>query len=119
MEQANNLFGALEWNEEVKLLDWLDYFYRRENCNSIRKNDIRKYGPNSLRRGKRLDVVLQRLEREGCIDIEQCERQSLWVCQGPTFLTIVIQKNSGSGIDPAISAISSKNSRVKKKIGQK
>ncbi|EPG9256226.1 YfjI family protein [Providencia rettgeri] len=85
MEQANNLFGALEWNEEVKLLDWLDYFYRRENCNSIRKNDIRKYGPNSLRRGKRLDVVLQRLEREGCIDIEQCERQSLWVCQGPTF----------------------------------
>ncbi len=30
MEQANNLFGALEWNEEVKLLDWLGYFYRRK-----------------------------------------------------------------------------------------
>lgn len=85
MEQANNIFGALEWDEEVKLLDWLDYFYRRKNCNSIRKNDIRQMGPNSLRKGKRLDIVLKRLEHEGCIDIIQCEIQSLWVYQGPTF----------------------------------
>lgn len=70
MQQAINLFGNEDGYFEALLLLWLDREYSRSGYNYVRYNDIRRFGPNALRKGKLLDRVIDRLEKEEAIEID-------------------------------------------------
>lgn len=69
MQQAVNLFGYEDGYYEALLLSWLNREYYRYNTESIRLNDIRRYGPNVLRKGKLLLNVISKLEKENIVSI--------------------------------------------------
>lgn len=70
MQQAVNIFGNEGGYYEALLLAWLHREYSRTGRNHVRYNDIRRCGPNVLRKGKLLDRVIDSLEREEAIEID-------------------------------------------------
>ncbi|WP_411749429.1 YfjI family protein [Serratia marcescens] len=70
MQQAVNIFGNEGGYYEALLLAWLHREYSRTRRNHVRYNDIRRFGPNVLRKGKLLDRVIDSLEREEVIEID-------------------------------------------------
>ncbi|MFN3067813.1 YfjI family protein [Serratia sp. J2] len=70
MKQAINLFGYEEGHYEALLLSWLRREYTRSGRDRIRYNDIRRNGPNVLRKGKLLDKVIANLEKAGAIEVD-------------------------------------------------
>lgn len=84
MDQAINLFGYEEGYYEALLLSWLHREYSRRNVR-IKYNDIRRYGPYVLRKGKLLDKVVSNLEKENVIEIDFSFHGARVVCRGRDF----------------------------------
>ncbi|MGO2439346.1 Uncharacterised protein [Serratia plymuthica] len=80
MQQAVNIFGNEDGYYEALLLSWLDREYSRTGRNHVRYNDIRRLGPNVLRKGKLLDRVIDSLEREEAIEIDYSRNGARMVC---------------------------------------
>ncbi|OHT22347.1 hypothetical protein A3Q29_11040 [Providencia stuartii] len=93
MNQAVNLFSYEEGYYEALLLSWLDREYSRQNSNHIKFNDIRRYGPNSLRKGKLLERVITNLEKVKAIEIEYSRSGSRLVYEGKQFSNNNLTKN--------------------------
>lgn len=93
MNQAVNLFSYEEDYYEALLLSWLDREYSRQNSNHIKFNDIRRYGPNSLRKGKLLERVIINLEKVKAIEIEYSRSGSRLVYEGKQFSKNNLTKN--------------------------
>ncbi|MEX6224041.1 hypothetical protein AB6F55_03990 [Providencia hangzhouensis] len=70
MEQAINLFSHEGDYYEALLLSWLNMEYERSNTDCIKLNDIRRIGPNALRKGKLLNIVVNNLESVNAIEID-------------------------------------------------
>lgn len=85
MQQAVTLFGNEEGYYEALLLSWLRREYSRSWKNVVRYNDIRNAGPNVLRKGKLLDRVIDRLEKEEVIDIDYSKYGARKVYKGRHF----------------------------------
>ncbi|MEZ2400983.1 YfjI family protein, partial [Raoultella planticola] len=85
MQQALTLFGNEEDYYEALLLSWLRREYSRSWKNVVRYNDIRNAGPNVLRKGKLLDRVIDRLEKEEVIDIDYSKYGARKVYKGRHF----------------------------------
>lgn len=85
MEQAINLFSYEDGYYEALLLSWLNREYSRRNSDYIKFNDIRRNGPNSLRKGKLLEKVIFNLEKAKAIDIEYSRKGARLVCEGAQF----------------------------------
>ncbi|HHW4415069.1 TPA: DUF3987 domain-containing protein, partial [Citrobacter gillenii] len=85
MQQAITLFGNEEDYYEALLLSWLRREYSRSWKNVVRYNDIRNAGPNVLRKGKLLDRVIDRLEKEEVIDIDYSKYGARKVYKGRHF----------------------------------
>ncbi|HEJ9627173.1 TPA: DUF3987 domain-containing protein [Proteus mirabilis] len=85
ISQAMDIFSYDEYYKEVSLINWLDDQFRKCQCGYIKKNFIRQYGPNFLRKKEILDKVLFNLEREGCIDISHSYNNSIIIYQGNSF----------------------------------
>lgn len=85
MQQAITLFGNEEDYYEALLLSWLRREYSRSWKNVVRYNDIRNAGPNVLRKGKLLDRVIDRLEKEEVIDIDYSTYGARKVYKGRHF----------------------------------
>ncbi|EKH3110466.1 DUF3987 domain-containing protein, partial [Salmonella enterica] len=69
MEQAINLFGQDDGYYEALLISWLRRDFSRSCVNSVRYNDIRRFGPNALRKGALLDRVIHNLADARVIEI--------------------------------------------------
>ncbi|MGV8611411.1 hypothetical protein ACV347_32515, partial [Pseudomonas aeruginosa] len=76
MQQAIKVFGAQEGYHEALLLSWLRREFNETDMNHVRFNTIRNAGPNVLRKGKLLERVIERLEKEGAIDIVRSRRKA-------------------------------------------
>lgn len=92
MKQAINLFGHEDGYHEALLLSWLHREYSRRNVR-IKYNDIRRYGPNVLRKGKLLDKVVSNLEKENVIEIDHLRYGARVVCRGRDFYDNIFTKN--------------------------
>jgi len=92
MDQAINLFGYEDGYYEALLLSWLHREYSRRNVR-IKYNDIRRYGPNVLRKGKLLDKVVSNLEKENVIEIDFSFQGARMVCRGRNFRDNTFTKN--------------------------
>lgn len=93
MKQAIDLFSHEDGYYEALLLSWLDREYSRQNTNNIKFNHIRRYGPNSLRKGKLLERVISNLEKVKAIDIEYSRSGSRLVYEGKQFSNNIFTKN--------------------------
>ncbi|UPQ70155.1 YfjI family protein [Kluyvera ascorbata] len=69
MEQAINLFGQDDGYYEALLISWLRRDFYRSQFDSVRYNDIRRFGPNALRKGKLLERVINNLADACVIEI--------------------------------------------------
>ncbi|EKT64549.1 YfjI family protein [Providencia burhodogranariea] len=85
MEQAINLFSHEGGYYEALLLSWLDREYFRRNNGYVRFNDIRRNGPNSLRKGKLLERVISNLVKVKAIEVEYSYRGARLVYEGTQF----------------------------------
>lgn len=85
MQQAVTLFGNEGGYYEALLLSWLRRQYSRSWKDVVRYNDIRNGGPNVLRKGKLLDRVIDRLEKEEVIDIDYSKYGARKVYKGRHF----------------------------------
>ncbi|MCW2255413.1 hypothetical protein M2263_001504 [Providencia alcalifaciens] len=85
MEQAINLFSHEGGYYEALLLSWLDREYSRRNNDYVRFNDIRRNGPNSLRKGKLLERVISNLVKVKAIEVEYSYRGARLVYEGTQF----------------------------------
>ena len=84
MQQAIHLFGHEDGYYEALLLSWLHREYHQSGRvrGSIRFNDIRRYGPNALRKGKLLETVVSNLEKENAVYINYSLRGAKFVYEG-------------------------------------
>ncbi|WP_258089422.1 YfjI family protein [Serratia liquefaciens] len=80
MQQAVNIFGNEDGYYETLLLSWLHREYSRTEQSYVKYNDIRRLGPNVLRKGKLLDRVIDSLEREEAIEIDYSRNGARIVC---------------------------------------
>ncbi|EKN4697771.1 DUF3987 domain-containing protein [Yersinia ruckeri] len=94
MQQAIKLFGAQEGYYEALLLSWLRREYKETEMDHVRFNTIRNAGPNVLRKGKLLERVINRLEKEGVIDILYSRRRARMVYEGRYFRNNPFTKNA-------------------------
>ncbi|MDE9625206.1 DUF3987 domain-containing protein [Citrobacter portucalensis] len=69
MEQAINIFGQDDGYYEALLISWLRRDLSRSRDDSVRYNDIRRFGPNVLRKGTLLDRVINNLADARVIDV--------------------------------------------------
>lgn len=97
MEQAINLFSHEGDYYEALLLSWLDMEYERSNTGCIKFNDIRRFGPNALRKGELLNTVVNNLESVKAIEIGYTRGGAKKVYEGKHFCNNKFTKN------PAIS----------------
>ncbi|EMB6256477.1 YfjI family protein [Serratia sp. PF2-63] len=93
MQQAVNIFGNEGGYYEALLLAWLHREYSRTGRNHVRYNDIRRFGPNALRKGKLLDRVIDSLEREEAIEIDYSRNGARVVCEHHRFHNNSFTKN--------------------------
>lgn len=70
MQQATNLFAYEEGYYEALLLSWLHRKMDSTGKRPLRFNDIRRFGPNILRKGTLLETVISNLEKAKVIDID-------------------------------------------------
>ncbi|HFI6262786.1 TPA: YfjI family protein [Escherichia coli] len=94
MQQAIKVFGAQEGYYEALLLSWLRREYYETEMDHVRFNTIRNAGPNVLRKGKLLERVIERLEKEGAIDIVRSRRKARMVYAGRYFRNNPFTKNA-------------------------
>jgi len=92
MDQAINLFGYEEGYYEALILSWLHREFSRSDIR-IKYNDIRRFGPNVLRKGKLLDKVIINLEKEKVIEISYLRHGARVVCRGRDFYDNIFTKN--------------------------
>nr|ELR5132253.1 DUF3987 domain-containing protein [Providencia rettgeri] len=85
MEQAINVFSHEGDYYEALLLSWLDMEYERSNTDCIKLNDIRRIGPNALRKGELLNTVVNNLESVNAIEIDYTRGGAKLVCEGKFF----------------------------------
>ncbi|AZK61594.1 MULTISPECIES: YfjI family protein [Pectobacterium] len=85
MQQAINLFGNEDGYYEALLLSWLKREYSRSGRNYVKYNDIRRFGPNVLRKGKLLNRVVDSLEKEEAIEIDYSRNGARVVCKYHRF----------------------------------
>lgn len=85
MEQAIELFGYEEGYYEALLLSWLRREFYRSGKESIRYNEIRRCGPNVLRKGKLLDKVIKNLEKSEVIEVDHSYFRARIVYQDRNF----------------------------------
>lgn len=97
MQQAIKLFGAREGYYEALLLSWLHREFKETGIDYVRFNTIRNAGPNVLRKGKLLERVIDRLEKEGAIDIVHSRRRTRMVYKGRDFRNNSFTKNAAYG----------------------
>ncbi|MEQ5400437.1 YfjI family protein [Providencia rettgeri] len=93
MEQAINLFSHEGDYYEALLLSWLNMEYERSNTDCIKLNDIRRIGPNALRKGKLLNIVVNNLESVNAIEIDYTRGGAKMVCEGKFFRNNKFTKN--------------------------
>lgn len=93
MEQAINLFSHEGGYYEALLLSWLDMDYERSNTNCIKFNDIRRFGPNALRKGELLNIVVNNLESVNAIEIDYTKGGAKMVYKGKFFRNNKFTKN--------------------------
>ncbi|HHR5876700.1 TPA: YfjI family protein [Providencia alcalifaciens] len=93
MEQAINLFSHEGGYYEALLLSWLDMDYERSNTNCIKFNDIRRFGPNALRKGELLNIVVNNLESVNAIEIDYTRGGAKMVYKGKFFRNNKFTKN--------------------------
>lgn len=79
---------------EALLLSWLDMEYERSNTDCIKLNDIRRIGPNALRKGELLNIVVNNLESVNAIEIDYTRGGAKLVCEGKFFCNNKFTKNS-------------------------
>jgi len=92
MDQAINLFGYEDGYYEALLLSWLHREYYLSDVR-IKYNDIRRRGPNVLRKGKLLDKVISNLEKEKVIVIDYLRHGARVVCRDRDFHDNIFTKN--------------------------
>lgn len=85
MQQAMNLFGYEEGYYEALLLSWLHRKMHSAEIRSLRFNDIRRFGPNILRKGTLLETVISNLEKTKVIDIDYGRYGARLVFRGRHF----------------------------------
>ncbi|MDE9690208.1 YfjI family protein [Citrobacter portucalensis] len=93
MEQAINLFGCEDGYCEALLISWLRREFPKQIHKFIRYNDIRRNGPNMLRKGALLNKVMDNLECEGVIEIEYQTSGAKIVYKGDKFNNNSFTKN--------------------------
>jgi len=93
MQQALNLFGYEEGYYESLLLSWLHRKMHSTETSSLRFNNIRRYGPNILRKGTLLETVISNLEKANVIDIDHGRYGAKWVFKGRHFDNNAYTKN--------------------------
>lgn len=94
MKQAVCLFGHEDGYYEALLLSWLHREYFRSGRNRIKYNDIRRNGPNVLRKGKLLNRVIDNLEKEDVIEVDYSVTGARVVYSGRYFHNNSFTKNS-------------------------
>lgn len=94
MQQAKKLFGTQEGYYEALLLSWLRREYHETGVDYVRFNTIRNAGPNALRKGRLLEKVIDRLEKEGAIDIFYSGHRARLVYEGRYFYNNAFTKNA-------------------------
>lgn len=92
MKQAINLFGYEEGYYEALLLSWLRREYYRSDV-VVKYNDIRRSGPNVLRKGRLLDKVISNLKKEKAIEIDFSFHGARLVRRGRNFRCNIFTKN--------------------------
>lgn len=92
MNQAINLFGYEEGYYEALLLSWLRREYY-DSDNFVKYNDIRRFGPNVLRKGRLLDKVISNLKKEKAIEIDFSFHGARLVLKGRNFHGNTFTKN--------------------------
>lgn len=85
MQQAMNLFGYEEGYYEALLLSWLHRKMHSTESRSLRFNNIRRFGPNILRKGTLLETVISNLEKAKVIDIDYGRYGARLVFKGRHF----------------------------------
>lgn len=115
MQQAIHLFGHENGYYEALLLSWL----HREYCQSgrewgvIKFNDIRRYGPSALRKGKLLATVISNLEKENAVYTNYSLRGAKLVNEGNKFANNIFTKHPAYSFYPlATTATVATNRRV-------
>ncbi|MCU6244075.1 YfjI family protein [Enterobacter asburiae] len=93
MQQAMNLFGYEEGYYEALLLSWLHRKMDSTGKHSLRFNNIRRYGPNILRKGTLLETVMSNLEKAKVIDIDYGRYGARMVFKGRHFDDNAYTKN--------------------------
>ncbi len=93
MQQAMNLFGYEEGYYEALLLSWLHRKMHSAENSSLRFNDIRRFGPNILRKGMLLETVISNLEKAKVIDIDYSRYGARLVFKGCHFDDNTYTKN--------------------------
>ncbi|MEQ5680940.1 DUF3987 domain-containing protein, partial [Providencia rettgeri] len=95
MQQAIHLFGHEEGYYEALLLSWLhrEYYQSGRMRGSIRFNDIRRYGPSALRKGKLLEKVISNLEKESAVYTNYSLRGAKLVNEGNKFANNIFTKH--------------------------
>lgn len=93
MNQAINLFSHVDGYYESLLLSWLNREYSRTGKDYVRLNDIRRYGPNSLRKGELLKRVINSLEKIKAVDVECKFSGAKLVYEGSKFSNNDFTKN--------------------------
>lgn len=94
MQQATKLFGNEDGYYEALLLSWLRREFDETDVDYVRFNSIRNAGPNVLRKGKLLEKVIDRLEKEEAIDIGYSGRGTREVYEGRHFYNNSFTKNA-------------------------
>lgn len=94
MQQATKLFGNEDGYYEALLLSWLRREFDETDVDYVRFNSIRNAGPNVLRKGKLLEKVIDRLEKEEAIDIGYSGRGTREVYEGRHFYNNLFTKNA-------------------------
>lgn len=94
MQQATKLFGNEDGHYEALLLSWLRREFDETDVDYVRFNSIRNAGPNMLRKGKLLEKVIDRLEKEGAVDIGYSARGTRKVYEGRHFYNNSFTKNA-------------------------
>ncbi|MDT1065155.1 YfjI family protein [Providencia stuartii] len=115
MQQAIHLFGHEDGYYEALLLSWLhrEYYQSGRMRGSIRFNDIRRYGPSALRKGKLLEAVISNLEKENAVYINYSLRGAKFVNEGERFNNNIFTKHPAYSFYPlATAATVATNRRV-------
>ena len=75
------------------MISWLQREFSTQRNTSLRYNDIRRNGPNVLRKGTLLTKVMDNLECAGVIDIDYQRSGARVVYKGDKFSNNIFTKN--------------------------